>query len=71
MPKPVELHQAYMWTCEACGRDNFERAIELSPEQVAGMDLPYQASEGTWLTSPSEVTCQCGQTFEACHGDDD
>lgn len=24
----VELHCAYVWDCDSCGRENFERAIE-------------------------------------------
>lgn len=28
----VELANAFVWTCDACGLDNFERAIRLEPE---------------------------------------
>lgn len=41
----VELHQAFLWTCEECGRDNFERAVHLSPESVEGRELSLRARE--------------------------
>jgi len=43
--RTVELHQAFLWTCEECGRDNFERAVHLAPESVEGRELSLQARE--------------------------
>jgi hypothetical protein len=69
----VELHSAYCWTCDECGRDNFVRSIvaELSAEDRAegarqmGCD-PADIVTGEWATRPDEVTCQhCGTMFEA------
>lgn len=34
---PIELHKAYYFACEDCGRDNFVRAITLEPEMVKAM----------------------------------
>lgn len=31
----VELHGAFVWTCEDCGRDCFERAIEGNLDEAA------------------------------------
>jgi hypothetical protein len=36
MTRQVELHQAFVWTCEDCGRDNFERGTIIEPEAMAG-----------------------------------
>lgn len=33
---PVELHDAFMFTCDECGRDTFIRAITISQEQIDG-----------------------------------
>jgi ribosomal protein S27E len=73
----VELHQAYEWTCEKCGRQNFGSSItaELTPEERQEMlhdigdvdddDREYVLN-GCFLTSPDEVTCaHCGETFDA------
>lgn len=34
--RSVDLHQAFLWTCEDCGRDNFERAVAVEPESREG-----------------------------------
>jgi len=31
----VELHAAFAWDCEECGRENFERAIEGDIDEAA------------------------------------
>ena len=35
--KTVELHQAFVWTCDECGRENFARCVTLTSEQVRHM----------------------------------
>jgi hypothetical protein len=37
--RQVELVQAFLWTCEDCGRDNFERAIRVEPESLEGQEV--------------------------------
>lgn len=65
----VELHPAFLWTCDACGQDNFVRSINLEPEQVALMvdpDLLEQVMgvEGGWSIAPDHVVCNhCGGRF--------
>lgn len=64
--KMVELHIAYMWTCEECGRDNFERGItrELNDEErqeVEPMGIAIEA-ESLWTMAPDAVTCKYCQT---------
>lgn len=60
----ARLNQAFVWTCEACGRDTFERAI--------GWDHPHDRTQeyadesGEWLLGPEEVTCpHCGTKHKA------
>lgn len=67
----VELHNAYMWDCPNCGRENFCRAVvaELTPEDVELMmrehgGEPSDWQTGLWMTRPDEVTCSaCGAEF--------
>ena len=35
-PAQIRLHQGWWWTCEECGRDNFERAViqEVTPTEA-------------------------------------
>ena len=37
--RQVELVQAFLWTCEDCGRDNFERAVTVEPESMEGQEV--------------------------------
>jgi hypothetical protein len=37
--RTTEIHQAYFWTCDDCGQDNFERAVRVDPESVEGRDI--------------------------------
>jgi rubredoxin len=37
--RKVELHPAHLWTCDDCGRDNFERAIRVEPESLEGQEV--------------------------------
>jgi len=78
--RTVELVQAFLWTCDDCGRDNFERAITVSPESINPDDLPtssyedadairewlQEGGEGSWVKAPSQVLCKhCGGEFDA------
>jgi hypothetical protein len=80
----VELHQAFLCTCEDCGRDNFARAIELDPMMVAEDDYPAAVDahpeaaqewleaggEGVWLVAPEKVKCgHCGAEYETAEHD--
>lgn len=75
----VELHQAFMWDCPACGRENFERAVvseapqeeqiaeALASGAVTEEDLA-EGLEGQWVFAPDRVTCKhadCGKEFDA------
>ncbi len=77
----VEIHPAFVWTCEECGSENFERAVvhEVSPEEHWELRELYPDQDpddlgtGTWLTYPGDVACRhCGAQFDAVdpHGQD-
>ncbi len=43
-PNPqIELHPAYMWTCDHCGEENFERCMVR--DLVSGYDEESEADE--------------------------
>lgn len=67
--KRTELHQAFFWTCDNCGRDQFERAIMVDADEdevrqlrdAAGLQ-PWE--DGRFIAAPTEVTCQeCDHTY--------
>lgn len=77
--RTVELVQAFVWTCDECGQDNFERAITLAPESIDPDDLPStggmdpeevrewleEGGQGVWVTAPTHVKCRhCGTEFD-------
>lgn len=67
-----ELRLAYEWTCDACGRDQFLRAVHLDTSQLSEEELrelrddhgvePWEP--GRWLMRPDRVQCRfCGTEF--------
>ncbi len=71
----VEIRQAWEWTCDECGRDNFERAVLADssaidtdgdgPEAEAVRDWMNSGGEGRFLMVPRRVTCpRCGVGFD-------
>jgi len=83
MSRPaVELHEAYIWTCDDCGQDNFGRMIELEPDsELIPESLRSEVSTfasiqrahgvgGAFLTRPSRVACLfCGSEFDVDDGE--
>ena len=80
-PVKAEMRPAYEWTCEECGRNQFESAIvaEFSDEdrletaREAGLidefatEIPEDLT-GEFMSYPDEVTCShCGTIFETLH----
>ena len=67
----VEMRLAYVWDCEECGRENFERAVvyELSPEEKKELEGAGEIPEtGNWMSHPEHVTCKhCQSEFTAKH----
>jgi hypothetical protein len=74
--RSVELHQAFLWTCDECGRDNFERAVTCDPEnfdedslEQLAMILESGADGAVLVTAPDTVTCRfCRAEYEAIDG---
>lgn len=81
MPEKIELRPAFEWTCEECGRDQYESAVrpEMSDDDRAevlremGADEWLAESEnhaGELLAAPERVTCKhCQTTFETQDGE--
>ena len=80
----VELHLAFLWTCDECGRDNFARAVTVAPESVDLENLPVGSheegerirefleagNEGGFLQAPTRVRCaHCHAEFKAIPAD--
>lgn len=67
---PIELHPAWRFDCDECGRENFVRVIVGQFDEQTLEELrtehgiqPWEA--GDWLSMPSSVTCEhCGQHFD-------
>jgi hypothetical protein len=73
----VELRPAYVWTCDNCGRDQYETAVvyELSEEERQELKAEHGVdadAEGDFLACPVEVTCRaCGALFDCRHFSDE
>jgi hypothetical protein len=76
--KTVELVQAFLWTCDGCGRDNFERGVTIDIEAIDVDRFPASSPEATelirdWIEAggetrfverPDHVRCRhCGAGF--------
>jgi hypothetical protein len=69
MASHIELHPAFVWDCDDCGRENFERSIvgDFDEETLQQMRdehgiQPWEA--GDLHTAPTVVTCRhCGSVF--------
>lgn len=76
----VCLSPAYVWDCEECGRENFQRAVSaaLDPEdegdaevlrEMHGLspdELIPDVLAGVMMMRPNTVTCRhCNTTFKA------
>ena len=76
----VELANAYVWDCEECGRENFQRAISvvLNPDDESDAEIirsehgiaPHEPIPNTirvtMQTRPNRVTCKhCETEFAA------
>jgi hypothetical protein len=66
----IELHGAYVWDCDACGRENFTRGLAPCLSDDEAQELreehgiePHET--GNWTLRPESVTCaHCGSEFE-------
>lgn len=70
----VELHQAFMWDCPECGRENFARAVTfpMTPEERAELEEEAGVNAGgCWLAAPTEVNCaHCHHQFNTENPED-
>lgn len=69
----IELRSAFLWTCDNCGRDQFERAVEADIEMLPEADreairshpgIDMDASGFDFLMKPTRVACEvCGSAY--------
>lgn len=73
----VEVHTAWVWDCDECGRENFERAqtLEADEQEIAEMRDEYGVQPwetGDFVAWPESVTCaHCNETFDVDKRDND
>ena len=81
----VELHQAWHWTCDECGRNNFARSVTadlsgLTEDEIRNYALQLgiidvhetEIPEGSFVTVPNTVTCEhCGEQYQTQRSDVD
>ena len=66
----VEIHPAWWFACEACGRDSFVRGViaNLSPDEASEAREHYDLPEdeaGDFMQVPDSAVCtHCGATME-------
>ena len=80
-PAQIRLHQGWWWTCEECGRDNFERAIVQEVNQTEAdmlSDMSGRPAEDIIKAGvtpiPLSVMCaykDCGHDFDVATYDDE
>lgn len=69
----ITLRPAYVWDCDECGREVFERGCipELSEEEIAELRDEHGVEDfedGHFIMMPVEVECPyCGATFLTQH----
>jgi len=64
--KSIELRGAWVWTCEECGRDNFEHGIaaemDEAEEAIERIDFGIEPEdEGEFMLMPMQVECEACQ----------
>jgi hypothetical protein len=59
----IELRPAHSWDCDHCGKENFQRAVVASVDEI-DVEEYHIDEEGFWLTLPTKVKCSsCGTEF--------
>ena len=67
----VELHPAYLWDCDNCGRENLVRPTPAFLDEEEEEDLKEEwgvepEEEGMFLQVPGEVECKyCQAVYES------
>ncbi len=73
------MRAAWEWTCEECGRDSFERSIEIKATETEirrqfelsmTEEIPDSMLQGSYFCYPDYVRCRhCGCVFETENSD--
>jgi len=70
----VELHQAFSWICDNCGKRNFNRAVEcdMPPEELKAAKEQFGIEswkDGSFLMAPKIVKCgNCKKEYKNSAG---
>lgn len=73
MSDAIELHPAFVFDCEQCGKETFGRLLvrEYDAETLAQMRDEHGIESweaGDWIEFPGRVTCQhCGKVFDVAN----
>lgn len=57
----IEIHQAYFFVCDKCGRDSFGRLLPVGSEERAELQDEYDVEPGFMdklMMVPAVVSCQ-------------
>ncbi len=62
----VELHPAFVWNCNACGRENFSKEVVLKMSHEEKLDLwdRHGCVQSDLSMEPMTVTCKQCKTEE-------
>lgn len=66
----TEIRQAFVWTCDNCGRDQYENAVHIEDPQLIA-DIREEYGYGDLLMAPSTVKCNlCSTEYDTTNIDE-
>lgn len=72
--RKVEMHKAYRWMCEDCGRDNFLLGVQITGQQreelAAEVGCPVEDVPEDLIGFPKKVTCPFCESQFLCDIDE-
>jgi len=71
MVETVELHAAWRWDCDECGRENWVRGIQLETEHLSKPQREILDDAEWWVLYPEMVECSdCKSSYYVKQGMD-
>lgn len=72
MVETVELHAAWRWDCNECGRENWVRGIQLEAEHLSREQRRVLEDAEWWVLYPEMVECsECKSSYYVKQGYED
>ena len=72
MAETVELHAAWRWDCDECGRENWIRGIHLEDEHLSQSQREILDEAEWWVLYPERVECsECKSSYYVKQGIND